>query len=109
LCRLGDAARYACQASPGTDSARAWHHLPLFFISGPFGPISFSPGLSGAVISGIAQLFPPYYAIVLQQHAFHDFGLNTLGVGGNALILAIYSLVVVALSALVLRRSTVTS
>ena len=83
--------------------------LPLFFISGPFGPISFFPGLSGQVISVVAELFPPYYAIVLQQHAFHDFTLNTLGVGGNALILALYTLVVIALSAFVLRRSTVTN
>ncbi len=79
--------------------------LPMFFVSGPFGPVSFFTGL----IPTVAQFFPPYYAIVLQQHAFHDFVLNTYGVGLNALILGVYTLAIVVLSAIVLQRSTVTS
>jgi ABC-2 type transport system permease protein len=77
--------------------------LPLFFLSGAFGPISFSTPINQA----LARLFPVYYAIVVQQHAFHGFDLNTYGVAGNAFILAGYALVLIALAAVVLRRSTV--
>ncbi len=34
----------------------------------------------------IAQAFPIYYAIVLQQHAFHNFILNNYGISTNTLI-----------------------
>jgi ABC-type multidrug transport system permease subunit len=77
--------------------------IPLFFLSGAFGPISFNT----PAIQVLAQAFPVYYAIVLQQHAFHNFTLNTYGLGVNALVLVGYALVVSALAALVLRRSTV--
>ncbi|HEY3993589.1 MAG TPA: ABC transporter permease [Ktedonobacteraceae bacterium] len=77
--------------------------IPLFFLSGAFGPISF--GTQATQI--LAQIFPVYYAIVLQQHAFHGFDLNTYGVGLNALILIVYALVLLILTTLVLRRSTV--
>lgn len=49
------------------------------------------------------------YAIVVMQHAFHGFDLNTYGLGFNVAILCGYVLVLVALAALVLRRSTVAS
>jgi hypothetical protein len=78
--------------------------IPLFFLSGAFGPISF--GTKATQV--LAQIFPVYYAIVLQQHAFHGFDLNTYGVGGNALILGLYALGLLVLTTLVLRRSTVT-
>ena len=78
--------------------------IPLFFLSGPFGPTSF---LRIPLIELIAKSFPVYYAIVLQQHAFHGFDLNTLGVGVNALVLGGYALGVMLLAALVLRRTTV--
>ncbi|GCE21579.1 ABC transporter permease [Dictyobacter kobayashii] len=77
--------------------------IPLFFISGAFGPLSFTT----PAIQVIAQIFPMYYAIVLQQHAFHNFILNTYGLGTNALILAAYALVIIILTAIVLRRSSV--
>src|SRR5437660_2894000 len=38
--------------------------IPLFFLSGAFGPISFNT----LAIQILAQVFPIYYAIVLQQH-----------------------------------------
>ncbi len=76
--------------------------IPLFFVSGAFGPISFTT----PPVQVIAQLFPIYYAIVLQQHAFHNFDLNTYGTGINALILVGYVALVVIMSALALRRST---
>jgi hypothetical protein len=47
-----------------------------------------------------------YYAIVLMQHAFHGFDLNTLGLAANALVLAGYGALVLALAALALRRSS---
>ncbi len=77
--------------------------IPLFILSGAFGPLTFSP----PAIQVVAQLFPVSYAIVLQQHAFHNFTLNTYGLGTNILILCLYALVTIALAALVLRRSTV--
>ncbi len=77
--------------------------VPLFFLSGAFGPISFTTPL----VQGIAQLFPVYYAIVVQQHAFHGFTLNTLGLGGNVAVLAGFALGVLVLATVVLRRSTV--
>lgn len=77
--------------------------IPLFILSGAFGPIAFSP----PAIQVVAQLFPVSYAIVLQQHAFHNFTLNTYGLSTNILILCLYALVMIVLAALVLRRSTV--
>jgi ABC-type multidrug transport system permease subunit len=77
--------------------------LPLFVVSGAFGPISF---LNAPIIQVIAQLFPVYYAIVLEQHAFHGFDLNTYGVGLNVAILCAYTVLVVVLATLVFRRST---
>jgi ABC-2 type transport system permease protein len=79
--------------------------LPLFFLSGAFGPISFNV----PILQVVAQIFPVYYAIVLQQHAFHGFSLNTLGVGGNVLVLCAYGLGLIILASVVLRRSTVAS
>lgn len=77
--------------------------IPLFFLSGPFGPISFNIPL----IQFIAQIFPVYYAIVLLQHAFHNFDLNTYGTGINTLILSGYALLMIILAAVALRRSTI--
>ena len=76
--------------------------IPLFFLSGAFGPISFTT----PAIQVVAQIFPIYYGIVLQQHAFHGFVLNTYGTGINALILAAYALFFIILASIVLRRST---
>jgi len=76
--------------------------IPLFFVSGPFGPISF--GAKATQL--IAEIFPVYYAIVLQQHAFRNFTLNTLGVGLNVLILCGYALAFLVLATIALRRST---
>jgi ABC-2 type transport system permease protein len=79
--------------------------LPLFFLSGAFGPISFNT----EALQVFAQIFPVYYAIVLQQHAFHNFTLNTYGVGTNVLILCAYAVGLIILAGIVLRRSTVAS
>nr|HET6903081.1 ABC transporter permease [Ktedonobacteraceae bacterium] len=77
--------------------------IPLFFLSGAFGPISFTT----PAIQFIAQLFPIYYAIVLQQHAFHGFILNTYGISTNVLILVGYAVALIIIASVALRRSTV--
>jgi len=76
--------------------------IPLFILSGAFGPLSFNT----LPIQIIAQIFPVSYAIVLQQHAFHNFTLNTYGVATNVLILCGYAVGMLGLAAFVLRRST---
>src|SRR5712691_9369506 len=75
--------------------------IPLFFVSGAFGPLSFTT----PAVQVVAQIFPIYYSIVFQQHAFHNFILNTYGIGTNVLILAVYALVLLVLASIVLRRS----
>jgi len=77
--------------------------LPLFFLSGAFGPISFSTPL----LQTIAKIFPVYYQIVVFQHAFHSFDLNTYGLSGNALILGGYALALILLVTVALQRATV--
>ena len=77
--------------------------LPLFFLSGAFGPISFTTPL----LQVIAKVFPVYYQIVVLQHAFHGFALNTYSLGVNTLILAGYALTLILLVTIVLRRTTV--
>ena len=77
--------------------------IPLFFVSGAFGPISFNV----PVLQWLAQILPVYYAIVVQQYAFHNFILNTDTILGNTLILCGFLVLFVVLAAIVLRRSTV--
>ena len=50
--------------------------IPLFFLSGAFGPLSLFGSLTSPQ-NELAQLFPMYYGVVLMQHAFHGFDLNT--------------------------------
>jgi ABC-2 type transport system permease protein len=76
--------------------------VPLFFLSGPFGPISFFAPIEQVV----ARIFPVYYAIVVLQHAVHDFTLNTSGIEINALVLAAYAASGLILATMVVRRST---
>ncbi|HVM71132.1 MAG TPA: ABC transporter permease [Anaerolineales bacterium] len=77
--------------------------LPLFFLSGAFAPISFTTPL----LQVIARIFPIYYQIVVLQHAFHGFALNTLSLGGNTLILIGYALVLIILVTVALQRTSV--
>ena len=75
--------------------------VPLFFLSGVFGPIGFQTG----VVQGIAKVLPIHYAIVLEQLGFKWFTTSTLSPAGDAVILAGYLLVFVALSGIALRLS----
>lgn len=76
--------------------------IPLFFLSGAFGPISFNV----PVIQVFAPIFPVYYAIVLMQHAFHNFSLNIYGIQVNVLVLCAYAVGLLLLATFALRRST---
>ena len=78
--------------------------LPVFFISGSFGPISFMT----PVLQAIAYVFPVYYQIVVMQHAYHGFTLNTLGVGANIAIVAGYGVLFILLMTLAIRRARIT-
>jgi ABC-2 type transport system permease protein len=75
--------------------------VPLFFLSGPFGPISFFAPIEQVV----ARAFPVYYAIVVLQRAVHDLTLNTNGIWLNTLVLAAYTLAGLGLATLLLRRA----
>jgi ABC-type multidrug transport system permease subunit len=76
--------------------------VPLFFLSGPFGPISFFAPIEQLV----ARVFPVYYAIVALQQAFHNFTLNTSGIVLNTLVLLVYALAGLVLATIALRRGT---
>ncbi len=73
--------------------------VPLFFLSGIFAPLSFST--TGVQI--LARLFPVHYLLVLEQHAFFGFQMNTLGIGGNVLILGGFLVGFVSLATFTLR------
>lgn len=76
--------------------------LPLFFISGPFGPISWGT----AVSAGIARVFPVVYANATIQHA--TFGYLPLDAGWPTIVgvLAVWTVAGLVLSVGVHRRAT---
>jgi len=76
--------------------------IPLAILSGIFGPLSFFGSLT-SWRNVLAQLFPVYYAIVAEQHAFHGFDLNSYGIGFTVLILAAYAMVMAVLAMLIFR------
>ncbi len=76
--------------------------LPLFFLSGPFGPPSFGTTI-GQII---AQFSPTYYGIAAFQHAFHGFTTTPTTTAENLLILVGFAVVAIALSAILLRRTS---
>ncbi len=73
--------------------------LPLFFISGPFGPPS-GQGL-GAVL---ALLSPLTYAIALFQHAFHGYQTTRTDTSADVVVLGLFSLLAVVATAVIVRR-----
>jgi ABC-2 type transport system permease protein len=76
--------------------------IPLAILSGIFGPLSFFGSLP-SWRNLLPQIFPVYYAIVAEQHAFHGFDLNTYGISFNVVILAAYALAMVVLATLLFR------
>ena len=78
--------------------------LPLFFLSGPFGPANWLGEVPGA----IAAVSPLTYAIAAFQHAFHGFQTATQDLTVDTMVLAGFTLLTVTLTALVFGRRGVT-
>lgn len=77
--------------------------VPLLFVSGLFGPISFNT----PAMQLLARATPIHYAIVLQQAALKGFVSNTLSPLANGLILSGFGLVFFLLAGLTVRVSKV--
>ena len=76
--------------------------VPIFFISGPLGPVLFET----KAIQVLASIFPASYAIAAEQHAFYNFNVNPLGIW-NWIILACFALGSFVAAVVVMSRSTV--
>jgi ABC-2 type transport system permease protein len=77
--------------------------LPLFFLSGPFGPANWL----GAAPGAIAAVSPLTYAIAAFQHAFHGYQTATQDLAVDTIVLVGFTLGTVALTAFVFRRREV--
>lgn len=75
--------------------------VPLFFLSGVFGALTFQT----TTIQAIGALQPVHYAIVLEQAAFKGFETGTLPLGDDMLILAGYLAIFAILASAALRFS----
>jgi ABC-2 type transport system permease protein len=75
--------------------------VPLFFLSGVFGPITFQT----VPVQATAAALPIHYATVLEQLAFKRFTTGTLTPGTDTLILAGYFVVFIGLATAGLRLS----
>lgn len=73
--------------------------IPLFFLSGVFGPLSYQPG----VVQAIGQVVPVHWSIVLMQYSFKSFDTGTLPVSTEIGILAAYLVAFAAVAAIALR------
>jgi ABC-type transport system involved in multi-copper enzyme maturation permease subunit len=73
--------------------------LPVFFISGAFGPVQWGTPL----LAAIAQMQPVYFAIAVFQYAFHGFQTTPFSLTANALVLVGFTVVIVGASAAALR------
>lgn len=76
--------------------------LPLFFVSGPFGPISWDTPAAEAV----ARFFPVAYANAILQQAFHGYWPLNLPQATAWTILAAWTAAALGASAWAYRRST---
>ncbi len=74
--------------------------LPLFFLSGPFGPANWLGPVPGA----IAAVSPLTYAIAAFQHAFHGYQTATQDLAVDTIVLAGFTLLTVLLTAFVFGR-----
>jgi ABC-2 type transport system permease protein len=74
--------------------------LPIFFLSGPFGPANWGT----PAIATVARLEPVYYAIAVFQHAFHGTRTTPTSLGTDTLILALFTLAAIGASTLTLIR-----
>ena len=77
--------------------------LPLFFVSGPFGPANWQ----GSVAGFLALLSPMFYAIEAFQHAFHGYQTAPPSLVTDVVVLSGFAVVSIFASALVLSRTRV--
>ena len=75
--------------------------IPVFFISGAFGPAIWGDPITSAV----TQLQPVYYGIAVFQYAFHNFTTTPTGPEFDGFILVGFTAVMVAVSAIALGTS----
>lgn len=75
--------------------------LPLFFLSGPFGPANWLGPTAGTV----ALVSPLYYAIGIFQHAFHGYQTTQSSLTTNSAVLVGFAVVAVVATTLILRRT----
>lgn len=73
--------------------------LPLFFLSGPFGPANWLGGLPGF----LAHLSPAYYGIAAFQHGFHGYQTAQTSLIGDVVVLAGLVTIATALSTITLK------
>ncbi len=76
--------------------------LPLFFLSGPFGPMEWSS--PGAL--AVARVFPIYYASGLLQRSFFGYWPLAVPVGTAIAVLAAWTVASLAAAGLAYRRAT---
>lgn len=76
--------------------------LPLFFVSGPFGPISWDT----PAVEAVARVFPVAYANAILQQAFHGYWPLNLPQAAAWAILAAWAAAALGASAWAYRRST---
>ena len=77
--------------------------LPLFIASGPFGPANWQ----GPAATVIATISPLYYAIAVFQHAFHGYRTSQPTLQVDVVALAVFAVASAMLTAVTLRRATV--
>jgi ABC-2 type transport system permease protein len=73
--------------------------LPLFFLSGPFGPINWMGGSTAL----LAHISPAYYGIAAFQHAFHGYQTAQTSLTEDLVVLAAMAVAAVAAGAATLR------
>jgi ABC-2 type transport system permease protein len=76
--------------------------IPLFFLSGVFGPLSYEPG----PVQAIGQVVPVHWAIVLMQYSWKGFVTGTLPLPAETAILAAYLVIFAAVAAVALRLTS---
>lgn len=74
--------------------------LPLFFLSGPFGPANWL----GAIPGAIASVSPLTYAVAAFQHAFHGYQTAPQDLTVDTIVLAAFTVAAVAVAAFVFGR-----
>jgi ABC-type multidrug transport system permease subunit len=75
--------------------------LPLFFLSGAFGP----PNWQGSVVGAAALASPLTYGIEAFQHAFHGYRTAQPSLGTDVAVLLGFAVAAVLLFALAIRRT----